>query len=406
MLETKSTSLLGFIPGHLKSIDLLRGVAALAVVADHAINYGENLRTDIPWFSVLHTVLSNGALGVPLFFVISGFCIHLRWAKQYSTTGQSGLSLVDFWKRRVHRLYPPYFVVLCFSMTMVLVGYLLHKNVPLVTAYPEPRPLWMGMDFIAHLTMLHGLFPVFDRMGGNPPFWTLAREEYFYILYFGLLAWRWRYGLRSSTFVVFIIGLIFPVLLGLWLAPDSPWWGTINSSAIVLWIQWCLGMVAVEAYYGLVKLPRLCRVVWMVPFWAIAGFLSTDYFPLVSPACWGMAFFTLLNYCIELERNGAWPKFRFFGWLAGVGIFSYSLYLVHNPIRALLKQLLGPLADTPNPILYLIIAFGMSVAGYYGAKVFYALVESHFINTRSTQAESAPSSNLAGQADILGSKIL
>src|SRR5215813_5104533 len=69
------------------SIDFLRGGAALAVVLHHAINWNETAPQSL-FFRGIHAVLNQGYLGVPLFFVVSGFCIHLRWAKRYSEVGQ------------------------------------------------------------------------------------------------------------------------------------------------------------------------------------------------------------------------------------------------------------------------------------------------------------------------------
>jgi len=50
----------------LKSLDCLRGIAALAVVLHHAINYGNQLPT-AKWFTPVHSILDQGYLGVPLF---------------------------------------------------------------------------------------------------------------------------------------------------------------------------------------------------------------------------------------------------------------------------------------------------------------------------------------------------
>jgi peptidoglycan/LPS O-acetylase OafA/YrhL len=379
------------LPARLRSIDALRGGAALAVMLSHAINYGDRLPESGVWFAALHAVLDYGHLGVPLFFVISGFCIHLRWAKQFSSTGQTSVDFVIFWKRRLHRLYPPYFVMLCLSMGLVLAAYLLKRNVPLVQLYPEPKLQWMGLDFLAHAFMLHGLHPTFDKAGGNPPFWTLAREEYFYLLYAGLLAWRCRLGVWSSMAAVLLLGWIFPVSLRPFLPADSEWWNVVTSSAFVLWFQWCLGMLAVEAYYGVVHLPRWCSWGSMVFVWGVVAMWCDRNYLWLSPATWGLTFFTLLNYCVLLEKTGRWPTQRFMMWLSNVGIFSYSLYLVHNPVRAVLKRFLGPLAATSNPVLYLVATFIICLAGYYAAKLFFALVESRFLHLKTEKPISASS---------------
>ncbi|RYE74576.1 MAG: acyltransferase, partial [Myxococcales bacterium] len=264
----------GLWKGRLESLDALRGGAALAVVVSHAITYLEQPPTGSIWFAPLFHVLSEGHLGVSLFFVLSGFCIHLRWARQFAATGDTSLPFGPFWRRRLHRLYPPYFILLCATMAMVVFVELRGIVVPVTRMYPEPRLSWMGLDFLAHATMLHGLSPIFDSAGGNPPYWTLAREEYFYVLYVFLLAARRRWGLLPSVGGVLVLGLVFPLVMRLLLPPSSAWWSVVQTSALVLWFQWCLGMISVEAVVGLIELPRWCSSWVMVPVWGALALAS------------------------------------------------------------------------------------------------------------------------------------
>jgi peptidoglycan/LPS O-acetylase OafA/YrhL len=264
-------------------------------------------------------------------------------------------------------------------MTFVLVAYGMTMDVPLVSCYPEPRLKWIVADFLAHLGMLHGLHPILDRAGGNPPFWTLAREEYFYVMYFAVLAWRRALGLFVSLNLVVLLGLAFPVTMGFVLSTGSSWWSVVNSSAVVLWVQWCLGMVAVEAYYGIVRIPRCCSTFGFLPFWAGMAFTSEALVPALSPLTWGITFFTLVNACVARERTTRWPQGRVAGWLAGVGLYSYSLYLVHNPARYITKRLLGAYAETSDPGRYLLNAAIMALAGYVAGRLFFSLVERRFL---------------------------
>jgi peptidoglycan/LPS O-acetylase OafA/YrhL len=386
MVETVTSEPVQRPPGYspsgrsprLTSIDFLRGCAATAVVLHHMVNWSTPPESTALY--ALHTVLDNGYLGVPLFFVISGFCIHMRWARRRAREHDPRLDFGDFWRRRLRRLYPPYFVMLCFSMGLVVAAYLLGRDTPLLAIYPEPRPAWIAFDFGLHALMLHGFDPVYDRAGGNPPFWTLAREEYFYLMYFALLAWRKRWGLAVSTAVVLVVGVAFTTALRPFI-PDEPLWiAFVYSSAIALWIQWTLGMVAAEAYVGLFKLPRWCSNGLLVPVWAAVAALS-EYGPDVLAApLWGMTFFTLLNWCVRVEVEGRWPKWRIVAWLANVGIFSYSLYLIHNPVRAVLKQMLGPVKNTESAVVFLAVAALLVVASYVAAAVFFRLVERRFLN--------------------------
>src|ERR1051326_9604600 len=66
----------------LRGLDALRGIACLAIVLYHATD-----RTAVPAnllqypVRVVHFVISQTYISVFLFFVISGFCIHLQWAR-------------------------------------------------------------------------------------------------------------------------------------------------------------------------------------------------------------------------------------------------------------------------------------------------------------------------------------
>ncbi|HEX2951894.1 MAG TPA: acyltransferase [Armatimonadota bacterium] len=189
----------------LQSIDVLRACAALSVIGVSMASFGPHGSFSQGWLPNIYPVLAAGH-GVPLFFVISGFCIHLRWAKQYAQTGTATTDFLGFWKRRLFRLYPPYFVMLCLCMAVIFLEILLGINSKAVTSYPHPRGLWAGIDFLMHALMLHGLSPRFDFSAGNDPFWSLAREEYFYLMYFALLSWRRAAGMLKALLVVLVLG--------------------------------------------------------------------------------------------------------------------------------------------------------------------------------------------------------
>jgi peptidoglycan/LPS O-acetylase OafA/YrhL len=111
------TSSGNFIP----EIDGLRFIAIISVVLLHlnnfiAIKYVTK-NTENFDFSFLNKILSHGHVGVPLFFVISGFILGLPFAKYYLKKGKS-VSLKNYFLRRLTRLEPPYIIV----MTTLLFG--------------------------------------------------------------------------------------------------------------------------------------------------------------------------------------------------------------------------------------------------------------------------------------------
>src|SRR5882724_4472054 len=116
--------------GHLQRIDLFRAMAIIMVFCFHG--FGASLTyAELPWagnfrdysaapYSAYLTfyVFTLGQLGVPLFFVISGFCIHLsflRWALRQSDDGppqKISNFIWQFYYRRFWRIYPAYLAAL------------------------------------------------------------------------------------------------------------------------------------------------------------------------------------------------------------------------------------------------------------------------------------------------------
>lgn len=391
---------------------MLRALAAFAVIVSHLKTFGPEV-TAHPILRHLYPIFEYGRHGVALFFVISGFCIHLRWTKQYAETGRTRVGFFDFWKRRMHRLYPPYLIMLCCSMALAIATVLYHVDLHISTVYPQTLSpaRWLTLDFFTHLCMLHGLAGVFDYGGGNGAMWSLAREEYFYLMYFILLSWRRSWGAYRMLGVVLLLSLLLPRLaemFPLWWRGQAPWfghgvnWGMLLrypfnavDSALALWFQWGLGVAAVEAYYGLLKLPRWCAWWALVPAWAaVANYGDTHNYYALSALCWGMAFFTLINALLALERRYLLRDAGLYGWLAQVGLFSYSLYIVHVPLLALLswgeRALRGKMGLPPSLPYLLLVFIVFLLAAFYAGKLYFLLVERRFLNAKPALPANAP----------------
>ena len=379
----------------MRSLDFLRGFAALAVVLCHVVSSHSNAlsqaRVEHPWLGLLAVILGYGREGVPLFFVISGFCIHLRWARDNAHSSPKIAPIVpfwSFWKRRLWRLYPPYLAALAFSMG---VAWLQWKT----SGRPElsfPSSAGMALDFAIHVPMLHGLSAAFDERGGNNVFWTLAREEYFYLAYFPLLWLRQRAGVTRTVWIVALIGALVPLGAQVLAGRSEPAWlypFNVQNSAVALWIQWCLGMIAVEAFCLKRDLPAWSRSLFLMLLWLVLGIAARELriWPYIAHVLWGMAFWTLLNAVVYAEQMGRWREGPLVRWLAWVGAFSYSLYLVHRPFLIMWRKAelvvlgkLGLLRLESEPVVLLLewtISFG---ACYAAGRIFYALVERHFIS--------------------------
>ncbi|HEY2749634.1 MAG TPA: acyltransferase [Polyangia bacterium] len=334
------------------SIDTLRGVAVLAVLLCHlpfsrelggGMHAAGNVSVFPDW---LVAVLTRGHAGVNLFLVISGFCIHARFAR-----GERA-SFLAFWRRRMRRLYPPYFVALIGTIGLAIMARRMGIHV-------DVRPV----DLVLLVLLLQNVNGAADRIG-NGPFWTLALEEQLYLLYFPLLWMRRRFGWIATIAAVALVTEAWRTFGG------PPQLGPAR------WIEWALGAVAVEAWLGVIVLPWWCRSLF-IGVVALALALTTN-----SDGVYGIAFFILTNAAVAAESRGHLARA-----LAFVGVWSYSLYLTHEPVLVAAKALGLRLHADVAEIAILRIVVPMLVA-----YAFHRLVERRFMHRRSIAGADRPTS--------------
>lgn len=103
------------------AIDIVRAIAALGV-----FSYHQHIGELIDRFAKIHLFSRLDSFGafyaVPLFFLISGYCIHLSNLKYVRQNISLPLKL--YYKRRFLRIYPPYLAAVVFSVLVIAVtGY-------------------------------------------------------------------------------------------------------------------------------------------------------------------------------------------------------------------------------------------------------------------------------------------
>lgn len=280
---------------------------------------------------MIQFLASFGYIGVFLFFVISGFCIHLQWAKARAAGQNHQIKFGAFWKRRLRRLYPPYLIALVIFLGLTA-----------VTAGIDVTHFFV-YDVFMHVLMLHNLDPQ-TCYSINGVFWTLAIEEQLYLAYFLLLflRMRWGWGLTLIVCALARLGWFgFSHLVWLKSGIGIP----VPEAAASHWFTWALGAIAVEAAFGLVKIPRWCRNIWLGGIAVIAASMISTALPnmqkdtplhtlgwLVMHPLWGFGFFVVVNRFVSAEQSwqGEISRPRLVAGFAAIGVFSYSLYLTHE----------------------------------------------------------------------------
>lgn len=142
-------------------IDGLRSIAVGAVVLYH---FFPNL-------------LSLGFFGVDIFFVISGYLITLQFIKMETRSFFS--TMIDFYTRRIRRLLPVLFFVLC--LTSIFFSYIL-LQADLEKFYSSliaSKTFWANWFFYRD----GGYFGGDDQLKPLLHIWSLSVEEQFYIFF-------------------------------------------------------------------------------------------------------------------------------------------------------------------------------------------------------------------------------
>jgi len=321
-------------PTRLRGIDALRGIAALGVVLYHAVEQGKNvLPNNFLQYPVRAVQFASalGYIGVFLFFVISGFCIHLQWARARAAGSEPQIRFGAFWKRRIRRLYPPYVIALLFFllMTAATVGLNFTK--------------FFFYDIGMHLLMLHNLDPQ-TCYTINGVFWTLAIEEQLYLAYFLLLfiRVRWGWGVTIAVCLLARLGWMgFAHVLWLKTGFGIP----VPEAAASHWFTWALGALGVEVMFGLTKLRGWSRDLRLATVLIVLASALSSYLPsipkdtfihnaswFVMHPLWGLGFFIVVNRMVLMEqswlRQATLPSMV--SLFSTLGIFSYSIYLTHE----------------------------------------------------------------------------
>jgi peptidoglycan/LPS O-acetylase OafA/YrhL len=372
-------------------IDALRGAAALGVVLYHTdAIHGVNRR--LWWGDVTDAAMFFGKYGVWLFFVISGFCIHLQWVRSVVRADARPLGFREFWVRRIRRLYPPYLVTLLF--------YVLWRH----AAGELP---WTGLTawkIGLHAFMLQNLDPrAMNAM--NNVYWTLAVEEQLYLLYFVFLAIRQRWGWTAALMVGFgarLFWFALAMFIHRALGVDI----VVTQAAAAQWGVWILGALSIEAAAGLITLPRWTRsrvlaagllstagvLAWAQNYWIGPGWLNHAIWFSID-VIWGAGFFVVVNRCAGAERRwsalGRVPRAA--AWLAGAGLFSYSLYLTHEIVEwRIWPAIAARLAAGGYLLPQIVVAALMVVASLVFARAFFELFEKPFLSRPTPSLRRVP----------------
>lgn len=323
-------------------IDGLRAVAVVPVVFFHA---GFEL-------------FSGGFIGVDVFFVISGFLIT---ANIMDDLEKNRFSILNFYERRARRILPALFFATFFTL-MFSVSFLpphavknVGESVVAVSLFLSNIFFYIETDYFANTAELAPLLHT----------WSLGVEEQFYIFFPVFLL-----VLKSSTKTLIRLATAFILILSFILAE---WWVRIDSQfAFFMPITrfWELAFGSLIALYGdriigpksIIKREILAFSGIILITLSIFIFERETIFPGIN------AIYPVLGCAMVIifaDSNSLIGKILSVKPLVKIGLISYSLYLSHNIVFALSRNIGFALSDFYTQITLITLSIIIAIFSFF-----------------------------------------
>lgn len=334
-------------------IDALRGLAALAVLVSHSVDfairsvYGRELYDAPKIWRLASATIGHGSFWVWCFFVVSGLCIHMSISRAVANGTFTWRSYVV---ARITRIYPLFML----GLLLAIIAWWLTDG---LDGEPAQKPWVQLFSSLLSLQVFTSTFPTFN------PSWSLSNEMLYYaiwpLIFFAVqkrsasafflavfstfalclligVLWLGLHLFETSAAVhgLWSVSILFPLWLGgAWLADNwnsisaaigrRLWWGSflfcLVSEIILAWARYHDAPQSVVDFVSLISLPGIVLLL------GGARHARLGSFPLAQP-------------CIRRLGN-----------------FSYPCYVLHMPLQIMIVRLVIPrLPDgfTAHPLMH------------------------------------------------------
>jgi peptidoglycan/LPS O-acetylase OafA/YrhL len=310
---------------HSEWIDTFRGFAAMWVILYHSrvdlwVGFHE-IRSQPGAYSTLERLsawlslpAACGGSAVMLFFLISGFCVHLPYA-----ANSRPINIKHYSLRRAFRILPPYLFAVIFTCSLEWLVYRLGGD--------SPTP-WHQVFRVATLSQNYGEHA--GQLLTNGSLWSLPVEVELYVSYLVFFFLLKKIAGRVTAMVISTVSLLATIgyLHGI---------KDLGQNFLFFWAVWCAGALLAE-WFKRGRMPEFKTWNWLslIIFSASAIWGESRQWPLaILTYVWAAAYFHVIWLALlhpaALYRFPDWCV-RLFVWL---GTISYSAYLIHGPLFAL-----------------------------------------------------------------------
>lgn len=288
------------------ALDGARAVAVLLVILCHVIR---------------PTVFPGGAVGVDIFFVLSGYLITGILLSEAKATGD--IRIGRFLLRRALRLMPP--LVLLLSV-VAIVGPFLWPDAPVALAV-----IVSALYLTDYVSALYGVLPILGHT------WSLSVEEHFYLVWpvavLGLVRLSPR-GQIAALALAFVVATLWRLANAWW--SDSYEFTALRFdtrvSGLILGALLAVSRLRFDqARADIIGVASIVALVGLIAIYSQSALYLAFLQPLIDMAALGLI--------ASLTCAGSLPS-RLLAWrpAAYVGLISYSVYLWHYPIAVTIRH--------------------------------------------------------------------
>ncbi|MFN8417837.1 MAG: acyltransferase [Anaerolineae bacterium] len=313
-------------------LDGLRGLAALYVMLGHARwllweGYSTGYVLDPSRYSVIEKILAYlsltlnyGHQAVIFFFVLSGFVIHLRYARDQQRDPNSQFALLPFLARRLLRIYPLFLFAMILTAAVDYAG--IAARLPIYFEHTPYALINQNVIVNYSLPAVIGnalLIPNAETWGTNGPLWSLRYEWFFYLSYplFWLIN---RRSIRLATGIVAALFALSFVIVGLPLE--------LIRVVAAAFPAWWMGALLAEIYVRRLSL-RFVQIAPLAALFAVLPFTIEPFMvinPVVQDFLWGLGFTGLLLRCTShgRDRGGSLRLLERLRWFRDISYAPYA----------------------------------------------------------------------------------
>ncbi|MDR0921857.1 MAG: acetyltransferase [Lactobacillales bacterium] len=316
-------------------------------------------------------VMKGGYLGVPVFFVLSGYLITDLLRQEFAKTKK--IDVIGFYERRMKRLYPGLVAMLVLSSAYI-------------TLFQQNLLNNLRGVVISSLTYMNNWWQIakgesyFNRFANESPFshiWSLAVEGQYYFVWpllFLLLVKLLRNGKKIFQWL-FVLSIFSAVLMAVLFHPGQDptrvYYGTdtrlfsifLGSALAFIWPSWHLKEeVPPETKKTLNIIGAVAVVLLILSFFFLGDNLSFVY----RGGLYLVSLVSMVAVAITAHPGASWNKWLTNPVFTYLGKRSYGIYLWQFPVMIFYEAKIGNVGNHVwlHTLVELVLIFGISELSY------------------------------------------